>query len=120
MGSQPHATLHVRVNLPLRRLVRAAHAKGAQIILLQVSPEDTGAGVRHFCFLPSPGMVRTSGQVGFHDLELSSQYSRYSENLMLLGHVLQELFEGLYFCQSQIWTNFERAKPREGHPTIAR
>lgn len=34
--------------------------------------------------------------------------------------LIQELFEGYYFCQAQREDFFSRAKPREGHPTILR
>lgn len=34
--------------------------------------------------------------------------------------LIQELFEGHYFCQAQREDFFARAHPREGHPTIAR
>ncbi|KAH7284102.1 hypothetical protein KP509_34G039700 [Ceratopteris richardii] len=34
--------------------------------------------------------------------------------------LIQELFEGYYFCQAQRGDYFERAKPRVGHPTISR
>lgn len=34
--------------------------------------------------------------------------------------LLQELFEGHYFCQDELPENYARAKPAEGHPTIAR
>ena len=34
--------------------------------------------------------------------------------------LIQELFEGLYFCQRQVAEDFKRAQPAEGHPTIAR
>ena len=33
--------------------------------------------------------------------------------------VIPELFEGRYFCQDQSAVHFERARPLEGHPTIA-
>lgn len=33
--------------------------------------------------------------------------------------VVQELFEGHYFCQEENPVHFERAKPLEGHPTLA-
>lgn len=33
--------------------------------------------------------------------------------------LIQELFEGHYFCQAQRESLFSRAHPREGHPTIA-
>ncbi|MFN3546097.1 MAG: N-carbamoylputrescine amidase [Mesorhizobium sp.] len=36
-------------------------------------------------------------------------------NVMLV----QELFEGLYFCQEEEASHFDRARPLEGHPTIA-
>lgn len=32
--------------------------------------------------------------------------------------LLQELFEGPYFCQDELIENFARARPVEGHPTI--
>lgn len=34
--------------------------------------------------------------------------------------LIQELFEGYYFCQAQRGDYFARAKPRKGHPTILR
>ncbi|KAL2652726.1 hypothetical protein R1flu_020854 [Riccia fluitans] len=34
--------------------------------------------------------------------------------------LIQELFEGYYFCQAQREDFFKRARPREGHPTIER
>eukprot|EP00249_Psilotum_nudum_P000784 c12904_g1_i1 orf=148-1284(+) len=34
--------------------------------------------------------------------------------------LIQELFEGYYFCQAQREDYFQRAHPREGHPTILR
>ncbi|OVA10009.1 Carbon-nitrogen hydrolase [Macleaya cordata] len=34
--------------------------------------------------------------------------------------LIQELFEGYYFCQAQREDFFQRAKPYKGHPTIAR
>ena len=34
--------------------------------------------------------------------------------------LIQELFEGYYFCQAQREEYFGRAHPREGHPTIGR
>ena len=34
--------------------------------------------------------------------------------------LIQELFEGLYFCQRQVAEDFKRAQPAEGHPAIAR
>ncbi|BBM96754.1 N-carbamoylputrescine amidase [Marchantia polymorpha subsp. ruderalis] len=34
--------------------------------------------------------------------------------------LIQELFEGYYFCQAQREDFFKRAQPREGHPTIQR
>ncbi|CAM6087568.1 unnamed protein product [Calypogeia fissa] len=34
--------------------------------------------------------------------------------------LIQELFEGYYFCQAQREDFFGRARPREGHPTIQR
>lgn len=34
--------------------------------------------------------------------------------------LIQELFEGHYFCQAQREDFFQRAKPRNGHPTILR
>lgn len=34
--------------------------------------------------------------------------------------LIQELFEGYYFCQAQRADYFARAKPRDGHPTISR
>ncbi|KAH9541038.1 hypothetical protein CY35_14G038700 [Sphagnum magellanicum] len=34
--------------------------------------------------------------------------------------LIQELFEGYYFCQAQREDFFARARPREGHPTIQR
>ncbi|KAL2652724.1 hypothetical protein R1flu_020852 [Riccia fluitans] len=34
--------------------------------------------------------------------------------------LIQELFEGYYFCQAQREDFFKRAGPREGHPTIQR
>jgi len=34
--------------------------------------------------------------------------------------LIQELFEGYYFCQAQREDYFQRAKPRKGHPTILR
>lgn len=34
--------------------------------------------------------------------------------------LIQELFEGFYFCQAQREDFFKRAKPYEGHPTILR
>ncbi len=34
--------------------------------------------------------------------------------------LIQELFEGLYFCQDELPEHFERAKPADGHPTIRR
>ncbi|KAI7983137.1 N-carbamoylputrescine amidase [Camellia lanceoleosa] len=34
--------------------------------------------------------------------------------------LIQELFEGYYFCQAQREDFFQRAKPHEGHPTILR
>ncbi|KAH9314294.1 hypothetical protein KI387_022921, partial [Taxus chinensis] len=34
--------------------------------------------------------------------------------------LIQELFEGYYFCQAQREHYFARAKPRKGHPTILR
>ncbi|KAM0947464.1 putative N-carbamoylputrescine amidase [Dioscorea sansibarensis] len=34
--------------------------------------------------------------------------------------LVQELFEGYYFCQAQRGDFFDRAKPYKGHPTIAR
>lgn len=33
--------------------------------------------------------------------------------------LLQELFEGLYFCQDELPEHYARAKPAAGHPTIA-
>jgi N-carbamoylputrescine amidase len=33
--------------------------------------------------------------------------------------LIQELFEGHYFCQDELPGNYARAKPAEGHPTIA-
>ena len=33
--------------------------------------------------------------------------------------LLQELFEGLYFCQDELTEHYARAKPADGHPTIA-
>ena len=33
--------------------------------------------------------------------------------------LLQELFEGPYFCQDETPDNFQRAKPVDGHPTLA-
>ncbi len=33
--------------------------------------------------------------------------------------VVQELFEGPYFCQEENPAHFERARPLEGHPTLA-
>ena len=33
--------------------------------------------------------------------------------------VVQELFEGLYFCQEENPVHFERARPLDGHPTLA-
>ncbi len=33
--------------------------------------------------------------------------------------LLQELFEGYYFCQDELPEHYARAKPAEGHPTIA-
>ena len=36
------------------------------------------------------------------------------------SHFKQELFEGLYFPQSQLALHFARAKERENHPTIIR
>ena len=33
--------------------------------------------------------------------------------------LLQELFEGYYFCQDELPEHLTRAKPAEGHPTIA-
>ena len=33
--------------------------------------------------------------------------------------LLQELFEGHYFCQDELPENYFRAKPADGHPTIA-
>lgn len=33
--------------------------------------------------------------------------------------LVQELFEGLYFCQEEEARHFDRARPLEGHPTIA-
>lgn len=33
--------------------------------------------------------------------------------------LLQELFEGLYFCQDEMPRHLARARPAEGHPTIA-
>lgn len=33
--------------------------------------------------------------------------------------LLQELFEGLYFCQDELPEHYLRATPMEGHPTIA-
>ena len=33
--------------------------------------------------------------------------------------LVQELFEGLYFCQEEKAEHFARAKPLAGHPTIA-
>jgi len=32
--------------------------------------------------------------------------------------LLQELFEGLYFCQDEMPEHYARARPAEGHPTI--
>ncbi|PIN00477.1 N-carbamoylputrescine amidase [Handroanthus impetiginosus] len=34
--------------------------------------------------------------------------------------LIQELFEGYYFCQAQMEDFFRRAKPRKEHPTILR
>ncbi|EPS67077.1 hypothetical protein M569_07700, partial [Genlisea aurea] len=34
--------------------------------------------------------------------------------------LIQELFEGYYFCQAQRGDFFQRAKPREDHPTLLR
>ncbi|MCG8320389.1 MAG: acyltransferase, partial [Cytophagales bacterium] len=34
--------------------------------------------------------------------------------------LIQELFEGLYFCQDELPEHFDRAKPADGHPTIRR
>jgi N-carbamoylputrescine amidase len=34
--------------------------------------------------------------------------------------LIQELFEGYYFCQAQREDFFKRAKPYKNHPTIAR
>lgn len=34
--------------------------------------------------------------------------------------LIQELFEGYYFCQRQVPEDFKRAHPVEGHPTITR
>eukprot|EP00252_Welwitschia_mirabilis_P023482 TRINITY_DN6641_c0_g1_i2.p1 TRINITY_DN6641_c0_g1~~TRINITY_DN6641_c0_g1_i2.p1 ORF type:complete len:216 (+),score=47.57 TRINITY_DN6641_c0_g1_i2:157-804(+) len=34
--------------------------------------------------------------------------------------LIQELFEGFYFCQAQREDYFKRAKPHKGHPTILR
>jgi len=34
--------------------------------------------------------------------------------------LIQELFEGLYFCQDEMPEHFARARPVEGHPTIER
>ena len=32
--------------------------------------------------------------------------------------LLQELFEGYYFCQDELPEHYTRAKPADGHPTI--
>ncbi|MEJ8573872.1 N-carbamoylputrescine amidase [Microbaculum marinum] len=34
--------------------------------------------------------------------------------------LIQELFEGLYFCQDELPEHFSRARPADGHPTIRR
>lgn len=45
---------------------------------------------------------------------LIRQASENGANIVLL----QELFEGLYFCQDEDPKHFKRAKPADGHPTI--
>lgn len=46
---------------------------------------------------------------------LIREAARQGANIVLV----QELFEGLYFCQEQLAEHFARAKPFEGHPLIA-
>ena len=50
-----------------------------------------------------------------HGEKLIRQAASQGANVVLL----QELFEGYYFCQDELTEHYARAKPAEGHPTIA-
>ena len=50
-----------------------------------------------------------------HGEELIREAAARDANVILL----QELFEGYYFCQDELPEFYARAKPAEGHPTIA-
>ena len=50
-----------------------------------------------------------------HGEALIRQAASQGANVVLL----QELFEGYYFCQDELPEFYARAKPAEGHPTIA-
>lgn len=50
-----------------------------------------------------------------HGEELIREAAAKGANVILL----QELFEGYYFCQDELPEFYARAKPAEGHPTIA-
>lgn len=48
-----------------------------------------------------------------------SRSNTYRLYVILVG-LLQELFEGYYFCQAQREDFFQRAKPYKEHPTVLR
>ncbi|WMV55949.1 hypothetical protein MTR67_049334 [Solanum verrucosum] len=86
------------------RLVRAAHQKGANIILIQGNALEIRCPVNLY-FLRLFGIHLPCLQSSFIDT---------------FWFTSQELFEGYYFCQAQKEEFFHRAKPYLGHPTIVR
>lgn len=59
--------------------------------------------------------------------DVVSQNVDTAERLVRAAHakganiiLIQELFEGYYFCQAQRGDFFQRAKPYKGHPTVSR